>query len=154
MRVYTSRFTNPSLKERGDLVKVGIARKNPWFKIPYRIDAKVDGLAPRQWMLEQEKSGSLNEAGFVLAYRSHLDSLGFAAVWRELATLSRAHDDRDLVLLCWEDLRSGEKYCHRRILADWLLERGGVEAADLEPLGPRHEPREETEPSVRQLTLL
>ena len=63
-----------------------------------------------------------DEQEYRKAYREQiLDKLDAQQVWDELG--------EDAVLLCfekWDDIESGQTFCHRRIVAEWLEEKLGV----------------------------
>jgi hypothetical protein len=52
-------------------------------------------------------------------------------VLRDLRRISDAHGGQDLVLLRYEDVRKPEEWCHRQVLAEWLLARAGLAVAEL-----------------------
>jgi len=53
-----------------------------------------------------------------------LDRAGIGEVRRILHEISSRHGDRDVVLLCFEDVRKPGEWCHRQLIADWLNEHG------------------------------
>ena len=97
---------------------VSIARSYPyWFpmKREYRM------LAPPGDLLWAFKSGDIDEAIYMEKYhRMILDKMNAQKVYAELG--------ENAVLCCWE---AAGRFCHRRIVADWLKEKLGVEVPEL-----------------------
>lgn len=60
---------------------------------------------------------------FRLKYMERLDR-NEDKIHARLVTLSQKYPGQRLVLLCWEDLRRGDKWCHRELVAEWLEARG------------------------------
>lgn len=42
-----------------------------------------------------------------------------------------------IVLLCYEDLRKPDVWCHRQLLAEWIEERFGIQVPELPELAAR-----------------
>nr|UWG82112.1 MAG: Protein of unknown function DUF488 [Bacteriophage sp.] len=62
---------------------------------------------------------------FTERYRAMLDSHGVARIRTELETISQLNGGKDIVLLCFDDVRKG--LCHRTIFAQWWQEKTGEE---------------------------
>ena len=58
------------------------------------------------------------------ALYARLDRVGIGEARRILHDISSGHGDRDIVLLCFEDVRKSGEWCHRQLIADWLNEHG------------------------------
>lgn len=129
MHLYTSRYANKQLAQRPDLVKVGITVGKPRWPLGYPVEY-LDRLAP--WGLLQV----FDKAEFTARYHAQLDRAGVDRVLRDLQRISDAHDGQDLVLLCYEDVRKPDEWCHRQVLAEWLLERAGLAVAELSDPAP------------------
>jgi hypothetical protein len=132
-RIFTSRYSNPAL-QTGECACVGITRYPPRFDLPYELVANLYCLAPTTGMLRVAKRPGGGEQ-FVRLYRERLDALG---VDRVIQLIRAFNDGRDVVLLCFEDLRDGTSRCHRRMLAEWIHERLGLmidELPDSSPIG-------------------
>jgi len=132
-RIFTSRYSNPAL-QTGEYACVGITRYPPKFDLPYELVANLYCLAPTGEMLRAVKRPGGGEQ-FVQLYRDRLDALG---VDRVIQLIRAFNDGRDVVLLCFEDLRDGVSRCHRRMLAGWIHERLGLmidELPDPSPIG-------------------
>lgn len=70
-------------------------------------------LAPKYWMLKKYKDDG-NEQDYIKSYyREILDKITPNEVLSDLGD--------DAVLMCWE---SPEKFCHRKVVSDWLLNNG------------------------------
>lgn len=63
------------------------------------------------------------EFEFRLKYHDRLDK-NEDKVKAALLRLSAKYPGERLVLLCWEDLRKPDLWCHRTMLAEWLEARG------------------------------
>lgn len=44
--------------------------------------------------------------------------------------VTRLADGHPAVLMCWEDLRKPGKWCHRRMVAEWLGEALGIDVPE------------------------
>jgi uncharacterized protein (DUF488 family) len=90
---------------------VSIALFAPWA---YR-GRRYPALAPRREMLK------LDKAAYRVAYQKILDHLDPRKVFSELG--------EDAILLCWE---APGKFCHRRLVAEWLKKHLGVNVPELQ----------------------
>lgn len=116
MRIWTSYFANPALRERRDLVRVAITRWPPRWRGAY--DEEFRSLAPSEAIFRAERGR------FGKLYRTQLEGLGIGRIAGELKAISRRHEGADLVLLCFE--ASGRPQdCHRGIFRAWWEEQGG-----------------------------
>lgn len=129
--IYTSRYANPELR-KGIYRTVGISRGRPKFSPGYRESEHCYRLAPAG-----ELRG-LPHGEFSLRYRQGLDTMGPETVRTIMENLQRRAAGRDLVLLCFEDIRDPEQHCHRTVLAEWLKERLGLEVRELPDPSPVH----------------
>jgi hypothetical protein len=89
------------------------------------------------------------EFEFRIRYRERLDKHE-DEIHRDLIRLSKKYPGQRLILLCWEDLRKPNLWCHRTIAAEWLGERGVdvpemtsglVPGLELEPKKPESKPK-------------
>ena len=79
-------------------------------------------LAPPRQLLYAKKAGQVDEKGYVEWYkREVLENLDPHKIYNML---------RDNVLLCWEP---PGKFCHRRIVAEWIEENVGVRVPEWSP---------------------
>jgi len=127
MRVMTSRFHNKKIAEM-DVVPVAIALGVPGFPLGFKVRAKSKLIVPDRWMLNKQ----VTQERYRQAYRAKLDEAGYPAIKAELEAISRANGGRDLVLLCWEDIRKPGEWCHRTMFAEWWAEHSGQGVLELE----------------------
>lgn len=121
MRIFTSRF---SYKIPSKYIAVGIAVGRPKWELPYECE-HLRLLAP--YGLFNRLTGE----AFKKEYFERLDKIGVKIIEQALESISRKHYNKDVVLLCWEDLRKG-KTCHRRYFAEWWLKNTGETIEELE----------------------
>lgn len=123
MELYTSRWANKDLAYL-DAVKVGISRGKPRWKLPYRYRVLWE-LAP-----SREAFGLHDREEFARVYRVGIGEIGAQAILAKLERISAEEGERPLVLLCFENVLDGD-WCHRRVAAEWLKERLGIEVREL-----------------------
>lgn len=114
--IYTSRYSNPELKT-GKYTVVGISRGTPRFALGYELAGKQYELAPDRSMWD--KPGHI----FRKMYFAKMDRLGAKAINNILERYERL--GKDVVLVCYEDIRVEGEECHRRDFADWWKETTG-----------------------------
>lgn len=116
--IYTSRFSNPELKTR-KYTAVRISVGSPRWKVGYDISGAISELMPKGIFGKYE-----TKAAFEVEYRKRLECIGTAYIRKLLAGYETL--GKDVVLLCYEDVRKGESdWCHRTIFADWWREKTG-----------------------------
>lgn len=116
--IYTSRFSNPELKT-GKYTAVRISVGSPRWKVGYDISGAISELMPKGIFGKYE-----TKAAFEVEYRKRLECIGTAYIRKLLAGYETL--GKDVVLLCYEDVRKGESdWCHRTIFADWWREKTG-----------------------------
>ena len=116
--IYTSRYTNPELKS-GKYLAVRISLGTPKWPLGYQIGGEFPDLMP---------FGLLNkfdtQAQFEAAYFERLNQKGVERIRRQLQGFERS--GKDVVLLCYEDIRKGpDDWCHRRSFAKWWERKTG-----------------------------
>jgi hypothetical protein len=130
MELYTSYWRNPDLA-RLDVIPVGISRGAPRGtmakRLPYRYKRLLD-LAPPRDLFGRWIAGTIGPDEYTRVYRGCLDSLGPEEVRTQLDNKSADNGDKPLVLLCW---CSPGEFCHRRVWADWYLDKTGREIPEL-----------------------
>lgn len=131
MRIFTSRYANPDLVNRPDLVKVRISIGGPRFKLGYNIDYTMPHLMPSGGMVKRVHLGLFSEDDYRRAYIDRLEIVGLAAIQRDFATIY-GEQPGDIVLLCFEDLRRSGAWCHRTMAARWLETHGMGKVEELE----------------------
>ena len=133
LRIFTSRYSNPNVPESG-LILVGITRYPPRFRLAYELKANLFDLAPTPEMLQVAKEGN-GRARFATAYLARLNRIGVAEIIRQLHGVQG--DGSGLVLLCYEDVTTGEHWCHRLLLGDWLREHARLVITELPDPGKK-----------------
>lgn len=114
MKIYTSYFGNLRKLHQAGIFPVSIARWNPkWFGgTSYKV------VAPLPDMLRD----NITREQYIRQYRNRV--LWNLRPERILQDLQMMTGGRDCALLCYE--KPGD-FCHRRLLADWMLEQTGLE---------------------------
>lgn len=121
--VYTSRYSNPELKS-GRYTTVRISLGSPKWPIGYNIDAEMKDLMPFGLLNKFEQYEDFE--------RAYFDRLNQKGVQRILSQLQRFESlGKDVVLLCYEDIRKPDFWCHRRTFADWWMKQTGKEIPEL-----------------------
>ena len=133
LRIVTSRYSNPHVPESG-LTPVGITRYPPRFRLAYELKANLYDLAPTPEMLQIAK-GENGRERFTTAYRARLDAIGVHDIVQQLTAAQGTNTG--LVLLCYEDVTTGEHWCHRLLLGEWLREQAGLVVAELPDVGKK-----------------
>ena len=119
-KLYVSRYSNKNLSE-SNAVKVGISLGMPKFRLGYKLEGTIYGLAPSRAIF------NLPKEDFIRAYRSQLDRMGVEKIRKILSSFRYGEAD-EMVLLCYEDITDTTKknnWCHRSIFADWWYEKTG-----------------------------
>ncbi len=140
MELSTSHWQNQGLAGLQYVVPVGISRGTPRGKqvkeLPYRRGLigkpyrwrRLPDLSPSKELFEDWKAGNVQPDEYTRIYRDHLDTLGLEAVMGQLEKKSADNEGKPLVLLCW--CWPGD-FCHRKVWADWHLEKTGQEVPEL-----------------------
>lgn len=119
----TARYLNPNVNNQ-DYIPLRISLGAPKFSLRFSIAANFNVIAPtREILLITDKDAYRRE------YRRYLDSIGTETIKNALRPFRC--DDKEIVLLCFEDLRDPEKWCHRRFFAEWWKENVGEEIPEL-----------------------
>jgi hypothetical protein len=144
MKIYTSRFSNPELNT-GNYTAVRICIGAPRWTLPYTIAGEINALKPFGLFgkYDEDKDGFRREY-FKLLRKSGVDSIA-----RQLAAFER--HGKDVVLLCYEDVRKGENdWCHRVMFAEWWQEQTGEVVEELyDPTTPKIvQPKKTAKPFV------
>jgi len=143
VRIWASRFHNRQLRNRPDLVKVAITVGNPRWPLGYEF-VELRKLAPygRLFHINDREE-------FTTTYFEKMDRIGAGAISKWLQEISETHGGKDLVLLCYEDVRKPGEWCHRQVFAEWWRRETGEIIEELET-GVAPEP---LEPAPRQMNL-
>jgi hypothetical protein len=140
MKIFTSRFTCKELKNF-DAVKVQISMYKPKFPTGFAVTESCGMLAP--WGIPWNDN-------FKAKYWAKLDMYGVDKIKRYLNVVSKRNDGKDLVLLCFENIKEG-KTCHRRYFAEWWQERTGEVIEEYDPVVAQE--IVEGKPTIQQMTL-
>ena len=152
--VYTSRYSNPELKT-GKYTAVRISLGTPKWPIGYNLDAEMPDLMPFGLLNKFEQYED-----FERAYFARMDQKGVQRILSQLQRFERL--GKDVVLLCYEDIRKPDDWCHRRTFADWWLKNTGEAIPELfDPTPDPSKPRQavskriqETPPTTFQMEQL
>lgn len=123
MAIYTSRFSNPELKS-GKYTTVRISLGTPKWPLGYHLDAELADLMPFGLLNRFEQYED-----FERAYFDRLNQKGTQRILSQLQRFERL--GKDVVLLCYEDIRKPDDWCHRRMFADWWMKQTGKEIPEL-----------------------
>ena len=133
MAILTSRYGNKELRNHG-YYPVGISIGKPRFKTGYEIREQCYALAPKGYMLKMEYEP------YREAYFQKLEEIGTDKIIGIVQRMDeRAQEEgKTLVLLCYEDLRKPDQWCHRTLFAEWWQKMTGevineLEEADVKP---------------------
>jgi len=112
--VKTSNFSRicRQLNNFGSNVSIALRAPN-WYR-----GRRYPALAPRREMLK------MIDATYRIEYQKILDKLDPRKVFDDLG--------EDAILLCWE---APGKFCHRRLVAEWLEKHLGVDVPELQEPG-------------------
>ncbi len=114
MKIYTGYFVQIKKYQSRGYICISIARFNQYFS-----GLKMLELAPTPEML------SMSEQNYTTKYNKILASLSATEIMNKIRTLTKG---KDAVLLCYE--KEG-KFCHRRLVAEWLKKEAGEEVIEL-----------------------
>jgi len=141
----TSYYGNKGLTNDDHLL-VCISLGKPKFPTSYEIEDEVFILKPKRDMLD------LPYGMYVAAYRRQLDGHGIEKIKKVLGSMHKKKArGRPIVLLCFEDIRKENQWCHRRIFAEWWEEQTSRPVEELEPANP---PSGQKKKDTRQLALI
>ncbi len=133
MAIWTSRYSNKQLQNEG-YYPVGISIGKPRFALGYQLREQCYYLAPKGYMLHMEKEPYVKE------YIKKLEDIGTEKIIEMVRRMDKVaqSNGEELVLLCFEDIRIPEDWCHRRLFADWWKEKTGETINELpDPTPPK-----------------
>lgn len=131
----TARYLNPNINPVIH-TPIRISLGVPKFRIGYEIAGSVELLMPTPQMLSLT-----DEAVYRKLYFDLLDRRGIRAIVDELRCVTTPV--KETILLCFEDIRKPNTWCHRRMFADWAERQTGRTIDELQ----------EPEPNEKQQTL-
>lgn len=133
MAIWTSRYSNKELPN-GNYYPVGISIGHPRFRLGYELREQCFSLAPKGYML------NMDIENFKEAYYGKLEGIGIERIISMVNKLDeRARSEgKELVLLCFEDVRVEGEWCHRTVFAQWWAEKVGEIIEELpDPTPPK-----------------
>lgn len=133
MAIWTSRYSNKEL-QNGNYYPVGISIGSPRFPLGYELREQCYSLAPKGYMLNMEIER------FKPAYYEKLEGIGTERIISMVTKLDEKarKEDKELVLLCYEDVRIPEDWCHRTFFSEWWAEKMGEIIEELpDPTPPK-----------------
>lgn len=133
MAIWTSRYSNKELRNEG-YYPVGISIGKPRFNTGYIIQEQCYSLAPKRYMLQMQKEP------YTAEYIKKLENIGTQKIIDIVRRLERTaqSNGKELVLLCFEDVRISDDWCHRRLFAEWWKEQTGEIIEELnDPTPPK-----------------
>ena len=127
LRLATSRFHAAESIERSGLLPVSIAIGMPKWELSYDLvrESEVRAMCAPLGMLQLD----LDKDAFRLRYEARLPRA--PRIVAALGRLARRHEAAGCVLLCWEDVRRPDVWCHRRMLAAYIEAHFEVEVPEL-----------------------
>lgn len=133
MAIWTSRYSNKGLSDDRHY-PVGISIGHPRFRLGYKLREQCFFLAPKGYMLDMDIEA------FKRAYYGKLEDIGKDRIVSMVTKLDEKarSEDKELVLLCFEDVRVEGDWCHRTIFAEWWAENVGEVIEELpDPTPPK-----------------
>lgn len=120
MAIWVSRYNNKELSS-DKYYCVGISLGKPKFKLGYRIEEQCYSLAPKGYMLRMDLES------FKPAYFKKLEDIGAERIISMVRKFENAasQSGKELVLLCFEDVRIPSDWCHRTVFAEWWRKQTG-----------------------------
>ena len=120
MAIWISRYSNKELQS-GKYYPVGISIGKPKWPLGYELRDQCYQLAPKGYMLQ------MDIVPFTAIYEEKLDNIGIGNITRILEGYKdkAKKEGKEVVLLCYEDVRKEGEWCHRTIFANWWRKKTG-----------------------------
>lgn len=120
MAIWTSRYSNKEL-QNGKYYPVGISVGRPRWSLGYQLREQCYSLAPKGCML------NMNIEKYKPEYIKKLENIGKSKIFDIVNELNKKAqgEGKELVLLCFEDIRIPSEWCHRTMFAEWWAEQTG-----------------------------
>ena len=132
-------WTGSHFKNYPGMTRCSVSRRDPKGR---PVDMRIAELNPTGFML----SKSCDEETYRAGYAKILQRAEETGV---LVRLIERAKSQDIVLLCWEH---DDHNCHRRMIADWLREKHGMDVRECSPnAAVRKENQREAVTSDREL---
>lgn len=133
MAIWISRYSNKELPN-GNYYPVGISIGQPRYHLGYELREQCYSLAPKGYML------NMDIERFRTAYYEKLEGIGKEKIISMVTRLDEKarSEGKELVFLCFEDVRVEGDWCHRTIFAEWCAENMGEIIEELpDPTPPK-----------------
>ncbi len=122
--IYTSAYFNHGI-DPSRVKPISVSRIMPRYSLRYKVEHRLVALAPEfSFMKKPEKE-------FRLYYLRQLHGIGIKRVEKMLESARKSADGRDLLLLCFEDIRVEGNWCHRSMFGEWYQRHTGIEVLEL-----------------------
>lgn len=135
MAIWVSRYSNKEIVQNKDkYYPVGISIGQPKFQLGYQLREQCFSLAPKGYMLNMDIDR------FKPEYYKKLENIGTKRIISMVTRLDEKaqEEGKELILLCYEDVRIPENWCHRTIFAEWWAEQMGELIEELpDPTPPK-----------------
>lgn len=120
MAIWISRYSNKEL-QNDKYYPVGISIGQPKFRLGYALREQCYSLAPKGYMLNMDLER------FKQAYYEKLEGIGVDKIISMVNRLDEKaqREGKELVLLCFEDVRVPGDWCHRTVFAEWWEHKTG-----------------------------
>lgn len=109
--IYTSWYGDRTLERTTIVFPISLGL--PKFPTVYRMQRQILQLAPTRDLL------SMGKEQYAENYKRMLNRR-HSTIMDIFRSLEQGAGSRDVVLCCFEDIRSGSKWCHRTMLAEWV----------------------------------
>ena len=148
MAIWISRYNNKELLN-DKYYPVGISIGKPRFRLGYTLREQCYSLAPKGYML------NMDIEAFKEAYYGKLEGIGKDRIISMVTKLDEKarSEGKELVLLCFEDVRVKSDWCHRTIFAEWWAENVGEiieELPDPTPPKTKGKPKGDSKKPVKE----
>lgn len=84
-------------------------------------------------------------------YMRQLDELGVSGIKVVFKKIASQFEGKDVILCCWENVNQGEE-CHRRWLAEYILQHTGKELKEATEVAKAPKKAKKEEPEMQQMT--
>lgn len=132
MKIWLSRYNNRKAIQKHNLIPVSITVGKPRWNLGYEIADEIFLFEPSDSLFHTDV--------LTIKDRDEMKTRLFERLkGREkdvsdiLERISKEHGNRDIVLLCYEDVREIGEWCHRQVIGEWL-ELQGHKVTELEDL--------------------
>lgn len=111
---------------------VRISVGKPKWNLGYDIYDEIRELEPFGLMNEHDHEN------FKRLYFKRLDNFGVDRIKSKIDAIRKIADgmEKDVVLLCYEDVRKENVWCHRLVFAEWWEEKTGEKIYELADYSP------------------